>query len=63
MDIDGIDPSWAATLACSGLTAHSAVDKILPLEPDEPVVIFGAGGLGLTAIAILRAPRHRQRHR
>ncbi|MHC6594048.1 alcohol dehydrogenase [Arthrobacter sp. C152] len=59
VDIDGLDPSWAATLACSGLTAHSAVDKVLPLEPDEPVVIFGAGGLGLTAIAILRARGHR----
>ncbi|WLP89106.1 arabinose dehydrogenase [Gordonia sp. NB41Y] len=57
--IDGLDPSWAATLACSGLTAYSAVDKILPLEPDEPVVIFGAGGLGLTAIALLRARGHR----
>jgi propanol-preferring alcohol dehydrogenase len=59
VDIDGLDPSWAATLACSGLTAHSAVDRILPLEPDEPVVVFGAGGLGLTAIAILRARGHR----
>jgi alcohol dehydrogenase/propanol-preferring alcohol dehydrogenase len=34
------------------------VDKVLPLEPDEPVVIFGAGGLGLTAIAILRSRGH-----
>ncbi|QSE94753.1 alcohol dehydrogenase catalytic domain-containing protein [Rhodococcus pseudokoreensis] len=59
VDIDGIDPSWAATLACSGLTGYSAVDKILPLEPDEPVVLFGAGGLGLTAIALLRARGHR----
>lgn len=57
--IEGIDPSWAATLACSGLTAYSAVDKVLPLEPDEPVVVFGAGGLGLTAIAILRSRGHR----
>ncbi|MGW0021958.1 alcohol dehydrogenase [Rhodococcus sp. NPDC003382] len=59
VDIDGLDPSWAATMACSGLTAYSAVDKILPLDPDEPVVIFGAGGLGLTAIAILRSRGHR----
>nr|BAH56675.1 6-hydroxyhexanoate dehydrogenase [Rhodococcus sp. HI-31] len=59
VDIDGLDPSWAATLACSGLTAYSAVDKVLPLEPDEPVVVFGAGGLGLTAIAILRSRGHR----
>ncbi|GGG67840.1 NAD-dependent alcohol dehydrogenase [Kocuria dechangensis] len=59
VDIDGVDPSWAATLACSGLTAYSAVDQVLPLEPDEPVVVFGAGGLGLTAIAILRSRGHR----
>lgn len=59
VDIDGLDPSWAATMACSGLTAYSAVDRILPLDPDEPVVIFGAGGLGLTAVAILRSRGHR----
>lgn len=59
VDIEGLDPSWAATLACSGLTAYSAVDKVLPLEPDEPVVVFGAGGLGLTVIAILRTRGHR----
>ncbi|GAB3940921.1 alcohol dehydrogenase [Corynebacterium tapiri] len=58
VDIDGIDPSWAATLACSGLTAYSAVDKVLPLDPDEPIVVFGAGGLGLTAIAILKHRGH-----
>lgn len=58
VDIDGLDASWAATLACSGLTAYSAVDKVLPLEAEEPVIIFGAGGLGLTAIAILRSRGH-----
>ncbi|SFV24923.1 alcohol dehydrogenase [Micrococcus terreus] len=57
-DIKGLDPSWAATLACSGLTAYSAVDRVLPLDPDEPVVIIGAGGLGLTAIAVLRYRGH-----
>lgn len=59
VDITGLEPGWAATLACSGLTAYSAVDKVLPLDPEEPVVIFGAGGLGLTAIAILRHRGHR----
>ncbi|WP_228002339.1 alcohol dehydrogenase [Nocardia australiensis] len=58
VDIEGLEPSWAATLACSGLTAYSAVDRILPLDPNEPVVVFGAGGLGLTAIAILRSLGH-----
>lgn len=59
MDIEGLNPSWAATLACSGLTAYSAVDKVLPLDPDEPVVVFGAGGVGLTAIATLHSRGHR----
>ncbi|HEY4534373.1 MAG TPA: zinc-binding dehydrogenase [Enteractinococcus sp.] len=30
----------------------------MPLDPDEPVVIIGAGGLGLTAIAVLRYRGH-----
>ncbi|QGU05833.1 alcohol dehydrogenase [Corynebacterium comes] len=58
VDIADLDPSWAATLACSGLTAYAAVDRVLPLDADEPVVLFGAGGLGLTAIAILRYRGH-----
>lgn len=58
MDIEGLDLSWAATLACSGLTAFSAVNKVLPLGPDEPVVVIGAGGVGLTAIATLSALGH-----
>lgn len=45
----------AATLACSGITAYSAVRKLLSLPSEEPVVIIGAGGLGLTAISALRA--------
>lgn len=58
VDVDGIDPAWAATLACSGLTAYSAVNKVLPLSPDEPVAVIGAGGVGLTAVATLRASGH-----
>ena len=55
----GLDPSLAATYACSGLTVYSAVGKIMPLGPDEPVLLMGAGGLGLAAIAMLRAFGHR----
>lgn len=57
-DVEGLDLSWAATLACSGLTAFSAVNKVLPLPPEEPVVVMGAGGVGLTAIATLKALGH-----
>jgi alcohol dehydrogenase/propanol-preferring alcohol dehydrogenase len=59
IDIGGLDPSWAATLACSGLTAYSAVTRVLPLPADEPIVVMGAGGVGLTAIATLKALGHR----
>jgi len=58
VDANGIDPRWAATLCCSGLSTYSAVAKLLPLTPDEWVAVIGAGGLGLSAISILRAFGH-----
>ena len=59
IDIDGLDPSWAATMACSGLTAYSAASKVLPLPTDAPVVVIGVGGVGLTAVATLSALGHK----
>ncbi|MEU6559391.1 alcohol dehydrogenase [Nocardia nova] len=59
VDIAGLDQSWAATLACSGLTAYGAVRKVLPLPSDTPVVVIGVGGVGLTAVATLTALGHR----
>lgn len=58
VDTSGVDPVWAATLACSGLTTYSAVDKLLPIPRDEWVAVIGAGGLGLMAIGMLRALGH-----
>lgn len=58
LGIDGLDESWAATLACSGLTAYSAARKAMPATPSVPVVVIGAGGVGLTAIATLKALGH-----
>ncbi len=57
---DGIDPSLAATYACSGITVYSAIRKVMPLDPDEPTLLIGAGGLGLAAIAMLKAMGHRR---
>ena len=57
---DGINPSLAATYACSGITVYSAIRKAMPLAPDEPVLLIGAGGLGLAAIAVLKALGHRR---
>jgi propanol-preferring alcohol dehydrogenase len=58
-DFGDIDPALAATFACSGITVYSAIKKILPLKPDAPVLLVGAGGLGFAAIAMLRALGHR----
>ncbi len=60
VDPGDLDPALAATYACSGITVFSAVNKVLPLPPETPVVLVGAGGLGLQAIAVLRAMGHRR---
>lgn len=60
VDFGDVDPAFAATLACSGITVYSAIRKLMPLAPDEPVVLFGAGGLGLAAIGMLQAMGHRR---
>ena len=60
VDISGVDPALAATYACSGVTVYSAINKAMPMPPDEPIVLVGAGGLGMNAIAILKALGHRR---
>ena len=45
----------AAPLACSGITTYGALKKVGPLLQEEPVVIIGAGGLGLMCLALHRA--------
>lgn len=55
VDFAGVDPDFAAPLACSGLTAFSAVKKTLPAGAADPVLIIGAGGVGMMAIQIFQA--------
>ena len=52
--IDNLDPDAAASLACSGLTAFTAVKKALTNSP-ENILIVGAGGLGLMGVQIANA--------
>ncbi len=52
IDIDGIDPAVAAPYACSGITAYGALKK-LGDALERPVLMFGAGGLGLMALRLL----------
>ncbi len=59
IDLGSLNPAVAATYACSGITVYSAIKKLMPQPPDEPIVVVGAGGLGLNAIAVLKALKHR----
>src|SRR5215213_1739023 len=55
IDASGIDESFAATLACSGLTAYSASAKLPPLAKGDRVAVIGCGGVGLAGVSVLRA--------
>lgn len=52
--IDGLDMDAATSLACSGLTAYTAIKKS-NANSQHSMVIFGAGGLGLMGVQIARA--------
>ena len=58
VDPGKVDPAVAATYACSGVTVLSAIKKIMPVPQEEAIVVVGAGGLGMNAIAVLRALGH-----
>ncbi len=58
VDLGTLDPAVAATYACSGITVYSAIKKAMPIPPNEAIVLVGAGGLGLNAVALLKALKH-----
>lgn len=55
VDIEGLDYAEAAPLACAGVTTFSAITKFGNRIHEGPVVIIGAGGLGLMAIEVLKS--------
>ena len=55
IDIEDLDPAQAAPLACAGVTTYSALRKLGARIHEDPVVVIGAGGLGLMAIGVLQA--------
>ena len=54
LDLAGLDPVTAAPYACSGVTTYGALKKV-EFALGEPILIFGAGGLGLMALELLKA--------
>jgi D-arabinose 1-dehydrogenase-like Zn-dependent alcohol dehydrogenase len=50
VDYTGVERKLAATYACSGITAYSALKKLGPLGEDDTLLIVGAGGVGLNAL-------------
>lgn len=54
LNLKGLDPASAAPYACSGVTTYSALKKVEQYF-DAPIVMFGAGGLGLMALSLLKA--------
>jgi propanol-preferring alcohol dehydrogenase len=55
LDIGDMPAEQAAPLACSGVTAYGALRKVGGALQTEPLLIIGAGGLGLMCLAILKS--------
>lgn len=49
-DFNPLPEEQACTYACSGLTAWGALKKCAPLAAGDPLVIIGAGGVGLSGV-------------
>ncbi len=50
-----LEPAQAATFACAGITAMSAIRKLPPVDADDWIAVIGCGGVGMTALVLLAA--------
>jgi alcohol dehydrogenase/propanol-preferring alcohol dehydrogenase len=54
LEYDPLPVDQACTYACSGLTAFSALRKVAPIDASDPLLIIGAGGVGLSGIRLAK---------
>ena len=54
-DHEGLPTELACTYACSGLTAYGALRKAGKLGDGDPLLIVGAGGVGMAGIRLAKA--------
>ena len=55
VDYGKLPAALAATFACSGLTAYSALKKVGNLGPHDHLLIIGAGGVGISGVRLSHA--------
>ena len=56
LDLGKLTPAQAAPFACSGITAYGALKCVgEAVLTEQPILIIGAGGLGLMSLALLKA--------
>lgn len=60
IDVTGIEPTLAATYACSGVTAYSALQKLTINRQTDTLLIMGLGGVGLSGLQIAHALDYRR---
>lgn len=52
IDVTGIEHTLAATYACSGLTAYSALCKVSMDKANDLLLLMGLGGVGMSGLQI-----------
>jgi alcohol dehydrogenase, propanol-preferring len=55
IDYAPLSPSYAGALMCSGLTAYAALKRLSGHAARGPLLLVGAGGVGLMGLALARA--------